>query len=523
MKKYTMPQLNAFLARSSAALLLFSGASAYAIDEQSSPQEIAQALKAAEPAARIEALKIAGPQLDLDASNAASLLVLLDDPAPEVRLETVQQLPHLWLNRRAAAVAHACAKDGDKPEFHDALLLAAHDVAPEVLSILARDAAFTGSPANTAILRDLARLAESGPSPITATTARATLQAVSADNADARRALIEGFASGAAISGRRGFLKDLVDTPGIVSETMTALIADARANINDSAKTPQDRLAAVGLLSVDTYENASSLLMALLVPTQPIEVQTAALRALLNFRNPAAVTLALGSWSSLTPTLRRQLYATAATNTDYLEGFFKALEAGTVTMDTLVQFGFPELLNHASLSVRERAGHLLDTAQREALLDTTAVYKKLQALTPSVENGAQVFKDNCASCHVLNGEGNKLAPDLDFMARAGVYRLLENVVNPNQVIAPEYFSYTVETSDLSSYVGVIAKETADDILIKGPNREEHVVPRADISTITCSEKTLMPIGWEESLGDQKLADLVAFVTTPPKKVVEAAK
>ena len=89
---------------------------------------------------------------------------------------------------------------------------------------------------------------------------------------------------------------------------------------------------------------------------------------------------------------------------------------------------------------------------------------------------------------------------------------MANILDPNREVPPNYFGYTVETSDGDSYTGLIVNETAGSVTVRQPLGVETVVPRARIATMRASTLSLMPEGLEEGLTHQDLADLIGFIT-----------
>ncbi|PYJ81179.1 MAG: hypothetical protein DME22_21770, partial [Verrucomicrobia bacterium] len=61
--------------------------------------------------------------------------------------------------------------------------------------------------------------------------------------------------------------------------------------------------------------------------------------------------------------------------------------------------------------------------------------------------GQTVFRNLCAQCHTIYGEGGKVGPDITANGRASFEQLLSNVFDPSLVIGPGYEVTTVVTKD----------------------------------------------------------------------------
>jgi putative heme-binding domain-containing protein len=133
-----------------------------------------------------------------------------------------------------------------------------------------------------------------------------------------------------------------------------------------------------------------------------------------------------------------------------------------------------------------------------------------------VQRGRDLFFGNqkaiCATCHAVQGQGGKIGPDL---SQVGAIRtpadLLEAIVLPSASFARGYEPFTVVTTDGRVESGVIVRETAEAIHLYDTKRVEVRVPRAAIETLEQSSVSIMPLGMDEQLSRQELADLLAFL------------
>jgi len=65
--------------------------------------------------------------------------------------------------------------------------------------------------------------------------------------------------------------------------------------------------------------------------------------------------------------------------------------------------------------------------------------------------GQVVFRNLCAQCHTIYGQGGKVGPDITANGRANFEQLLSNVFDPSLVIGPGYQATTVVTKDGRSF------------------------------------------------------------------------
>ena len=141
--------------------------------------------------------------------------------------------------------------------------------------------------------------------------------------------------------------------------------------------------------------------------------------------------------------------------------------------------------------------------------------EKMSAAPGDPRRGEQVFfsdETKCAVCHVANGRGGQIGPDL---SRIGSIRttqaLLESVVFPSSSIVPDFRSFTIELKNGDTVNGIIGREAADAIFLRTAALEETRVARADIQSVRPSEISLMPQGLEKTITPQQLTDLLEFL------------
>jgi putative heme-binding domain-containing protein len=166
-------------------------------------------------------------------------------------------------------------------------------------------------------------------------------------------------------------------------------------------------------------------------------------------------------------------------------------------------------------TVQPLRGKLADRRKQQAayIADLSAQLSKIKGDAPP---GREVFfsrKVGCYACHRAAGTGGQVGPDLSqigrFRSRA---ELLESVVFPSLVVAPEFRSYRIALKSGKVVTGLIVREGSDAIELRTPDLAEVRVPRKDIEAMEPSDVSLMPDGLEKIMSRQELADLLEFLT-----------
>jgi len=135
-------------------------------------------------------------------------------------------------------------------------------------------------------------------------------------------------------------------------------------------------------------------------------------------------------------------------------------------------------------------------------------------------NGAKIFarqNPGCVSCHVVNGQGVELGPNLsEIGAKLGKDALYEAVLDPNAGISFGYeaFNFTLKNGD-EAY-GLVASETADEVTLKSIGGIVTRYRKGDIAARQQLKLSIMPAGLQTGLTTQEFVDLVEYLASLKK-------
>lgn len=142
-----------------------------------------------------------------------------------------------------------------------------------------------------------------------------------------------------------------------------------------------------------------------------------------------------------------------------------------------------------------------------------------KSLTPLVlaqgdkPRGRVHFQTLCASCHKLYGQGGELGPDLTGSGRADLGYLLENIVAPNSVVPAEYQLSVVKLKDDRVLSGMVASSNDRTVRLR-TLAGEVVLEQAAIAETTRLPDSMMPPGLVDSLSQEEIRDLMAYLMHP---------
>jgi putative membrane-bound dehydrogenase-like protein len=273
-----------------------------------------------------------------------------------------------------------------------------------------------------------------------------------------------------------------------------------------------DLLAALRLLGRGQSEQESDInrLAALLSPQFQGELAQSALASLGRLRQPRVAERLLSGWRSYGPTLRVAVIDTILTRPEWTEQFLKAVEDGTISSGQVGVDHRRRLLEHSRSSIREQASKLFSTvsADRKKVIEA---YGAVGGLQGNVRKGAELFRQNCASCHRFRNEGNAVGPDLAALTDKSVATLLVAILDPNRAAEARYLGYNAVTKSGREVTGVVAAESPNSITLRAANGIEETILRTELKTFTASGLSLMPEGVENLVKPEDLADLIAYL------------
>jgi putative heme-binding domain-containing protein len=139
--------------------------------------------------------------------------------------------------------------------------------------------------------------------------------------------------------------------------------------------------------------------------------------------------------------------------------------------------------------------------------------------------GEKIFigDGNCALCHMVNGKGGRVGPDLSRVggARSAEY-LTKKLRNPNGNLAVGlmepgkewpvgYDVVTVVTVGGQTITGMLRNEDTYSIQLMDSTENLHLYLKKDLRSVTHEERSLMPAYSDDMLSNKQLGDLLAYL------------
>jgi cytochrome c oxidase cbb3-type subunit III len=133
----------------------------------------------------------------------------------------------------------------------------------------------------------------------------------------------------------------------------------------------------------------------------------------------------------------------------------------------------------------------------------------------NAERGAAVYQSSgCASCHVTDGLGGILGPELTTIgSRRGSAYLREAIVQPAASHPPGYLVVRAVPASGAEVRGIRVNEDVFWIHIRDASGTVHALQKSELARVDRElEATLMP-SYESRLSPAQLDDLVAYLAT----------
>ena len=153
-------------------------------------------------------------------------------------------------------------------------------------------------------------------------------------------------------------------------------------------------------------------------------------------------------------------------------------------------------------------------AHRPVATDTAAWLKLLEGKADP-DAGRRIFESpklaGCYKCHRVEGRGKDIGPDLSLIGRTERKWIVESILQPSAVVAPNYQAWQVATKDGLTRLGLLVGTYNDKSVYIDEKGEPFEVLAVDVESIGAAKNSIMPDGLLDGLTDQEIRDLVAYL------------
>lgn len=164
---------------------------------------------------------------------------------------------------------------------------------------------------------------------------------------------------------------------------------------------------------------------------------------------------------------------------------------------------------------RESRSRLLAGLPSEAPEVAASIRRRTQRYRSRPGNalaGKPVFKERCAVCHQVAGQGKKVGPNLDGIGTRGLARLMEDVLAPNRNVDAAFRATMIATEDGQVVTGALRPDDGGELLVVVNEKGEEVrIPKSEVARQKRSPLSPMPANMATAINDDDFMALMAYL------------
>ncbi len=305
--------------------------------------------------------------------------------------------------------------------------------------------------------------------------------------------------------------------PELFGTSITSILDSLNKQIaNASLADPQRAAAAKRLVGLQDKPEVVETVLKQITLLSPPALASGFINALGDSRNNRTGQLITEHWSKFTPAVRRNAIAVLTRRPEWAMALLEAVQRERIHKTDLAPDHWSQLKQNPNRAVARRAERLAEITNTTVSTDREEVVKKLLPLAKEkgdLARGKEVFTASCAVCHVFNGEGGKVGPDLTGINSRDRSDVLLEILDPNRSVEANYRMWNVTTKGGETFSGRLEAETQTSVEILDTTAQKHVVQRKDIASLEASQLSIMPTGFE-SLPPDDLKSLLEYLAQP---------
>ncbi len=154
------------------------------------------------------------------------------------------------------------------------------------------------------------------------------------------------------------------------------------------------------------------------------------------------------------------------------------------------------------------------TKPAPAATDFKAIAARMWTQGGDAAQGELIYRRatlGCTTCHAIGGAGGVVGPSLTSLgASAPADYIIESLLVPNAKVKEGYNGVTLKLKDGTEVMGIQARETAVEVILRNVAGQETAVPKTNITGKT-DIGSIMPAGLADALNDNERMNLYCFL------------
>ncbi len=312
---------------------------------------------------------------------------------------------------------------------------------------------------------------------------------------------------------RGATLESRTDDPSQL-KILSGTIENARKIAKDDSLPEWQRLEAVRLLqckAVFDPDRDIDLFASWISPTTSSKMHEAAFKALGKTGHAGTAGRLIKRWNALGPADRGAAMQLLMSRGAWTGELLSALETKQIAVSQIDAASRQRLMDSSKKSTKKRSQDLFNAASNTTRAQVLADHASVLQIKPDPAAGKAVFATACIACHVAEGVGNAIGPDLAALTDRSPDSMLVAILDPNRAVEDKYMNYSITRADGTLAFGLIGEENANSITLRAADGSQQQILRKDIKEMASAGISLMPEGLEATLTKQQLTDLIGYV------------
>ncbi|MDF1755661.1 MAG: c-type cytochrome [Verrucomicrobiales bacterium] len=246
-------------------------------------------------------------------------------------------------------------------------------------------------------------------------------------------------------------------------------------------------------------------------------LSTEAIRGLAAYDEPGISGRVMNFWRHY-PLSRNIAMETLVARPRYAAELLTAIEKGKFPRQAIAPLHARQIVNLGDESLQKQLtrvwGEIRETPEekKQEIAKWHQILTQESIAASDPVKGKMIFSQVCGACHRLYGEGGLVGPDLTGSDRHSLDYLLENTINPNDVVPVDYQLTVFTMNDGRVVSGVVPEESEKTVTVQATT-EKITLNKSEIKTRQTLPNSLMPEGLLKAMDPESVKDLIAYLMT----------
>lgn len=296
------------------------------------------------------------------------------------------------------------------------------------------------------------------------------------------------------------------------TEQLKAVLAQATTIALDEKADTADRLSALDLVKQRSWAERRGVAEKLITYSEPAAIQRAACQLLSQGDRTEIATFFFDRWSALPPAATSAALDILVAHPTSLKLLLDKMKAGDINRGLMPLPARRNAARHGKEEIRALAQDLFGTLNDDRSAVVADYVEKIAKLKGDAGQGVKVFeKAACITCHKIGDIGTEVGPSLADVKIKHAEALVSDILDPNRVVEERWISQSVETTDGRTLAGLLDGADSAAVTLRMPGGAVASIPKTEVKSLTSTGTSLMPVGLEQVISPQEMADLIAFL------------